>query len=223
MRLAALNLGRSVPPRPGAPGRRPEAPHLGRDDRRDPGWARSRPAVSIQLGRRCRGIIEAARVYDSPGNRQYRLRQMLFSPSACPADGLVCVRFTVAGQQAVVRRAVRSVSCPTSRSARRATTGLVIDFPVRRRGPLARRGSGPGREVRENERQHAGPVLPFLGGPRGLGKLVIIDRLLLGSNLDQYAQHLSLRTARPPGSCSRTSRHSRSAPGGRGARHPVES
>jgi hypothetical protein len=39
------------------------------------------PTVSIQLsGVDTEGIIEAARVYDNPGNRQFKLRQMLFSP-----------------------------------------------------------------------------------------------------------------------------------------------
>jgi hypothetical protein len=74
---------------------------------------------------------------------------------------------------------------------------LVIDFP------FDADGHSPNEDLdrltrfgERNERQQTLVWLPSIFSPRTqaeLGKLVIIDRLLLGTNLDQYAKHLSLQ------------------------------
>ena len=87
--------------------------------------------------------------------------------------------------------------CPTSRSGPRDDWKLVIDFPFDAEGHSPIEDLDRVNKFREKNERHRTLVwLPSFFSPRTqaeLGKLVIIDRLLLGNNLDQHAQHLSLQ------------------------------
>ena len=189
---------------PGASGRRPEAPAPGRAWSARSGSARSRPTRRSRSSFRAwipRAIIEAARAYDNPGNRQYQA-----AADALQVDGharagrdVHLALLLVAGQQAVVRRALhqRPHPCPTSRSRSGDDWKLIIDFPFDSEGHSPIEDLDRMNKFREkNERQRTLVWLPSFFSTRTqaeLGKLVIIDRLLLGNNLDQHAQHLSLQ------------------------------
>jgi hypothetical protein len=74
---------------------------------------------------------------------------------------------------------------------------VIIDFPFDSEGHSPTDDLDRLTKFRDrNERQRTMVWLPSIFSPRTqaeLGKLVIIDRLLLGNNLDQYAKHLSLQ------------------------------
>lgn len=159
------------------------------------------PTVSIQLsGVDTEGIIEAARVYDNPGNRQYRLRQMLFKSLGVPEQDEMYIShaFWWRGSKRscdVLFTNVRSLPDESFRSA--DEWKLVIDFPFDAEGHSPVEDLDRVNTFREKGERHRTIVwLPSFFSPRTqaeLGKLVIIDRLLLGNNLDQHAQHLSLQ------------------------------
>ena len=159
------------------------------------------PTVSIQLsGVDTEGIIEAARVYDNPGNRQYRLRQMLFKSLGVPEQDEMYIShaFWWRGSKRscdVLFTNVRALPDESLRSA--DDWKLIIDFPFDAEGHSPIEDLDRVNKFREKDERHRTLVwLPSFFSPRTqseLGKLVIIDRLLLGNNLDQHAQHLSLQ------------------------------
>ena len=159
------------------------------------------PTVSIQLsGVDTEGIIEAARVYDNPGNRQYRLRQMLFKSLGVPEQDEMYIShaFWWRGSKRscdVLFTNVRALPDESLRSA--DDWKLVVDFPFDAEGHSPIEDLDRVNKFREKGERHRTLVwLPSFFSPRTqaeLGKLVIIDRLLLGNNLDQHAQHLSLQ------------------------------
>ncbi len=159
------------------------------------------PTVSLQLsGVDTEGIIEAARVYDNPGNRQYRLRQMLFKSLGVPEQDEMFISHTFWWRGSkrscdVLFTNVRALPDESLRSG--DDWKLVIDFPFDAEGHSPIEDLDRINKFREKNERHRTLVwLPSFFSPRTqaeLGKLVIIDRLLLGNNLDQYAQHLSLQ------------------------------
>jgi hypothetical protein len=159
------------------------------------------PTVSIQLsGVDTEGIVEAARVYDNPGNRQFKIRQMLFKSLDIPEQDEMFVRheFVWRGSRRscdVLFSNVRSLPDESLRST--DDWKLVIDFPFDTEGHTPTEDVDRLNRFRDKNERHRTLVwLPSFFSPRTqaeLGKLVIIDRLLLGSNLDQHAKHLSLQ------------------------------
>ncbi|MDB5350149.1 MAG: hypothetical protein JWN86_1396 [Planctomycetota bacterium] len=159
------------------------------------------PTVSIQLsGVDTEGIIEAGRVYDNPGNRQYKLRQMLFKSMGVPEQDEMYISHTFWWRGSkrscdVLFTNVRSLPDESLRSS--DDWKLIIDFPFDAEGHSPIEDLDRINKFREkNERHRTLAWLPSFFSPRTqaeLGKLVIIERLLLGNNLDQYAQHLSLQ------------------------------
>ena len=159
------------------------------------------PTVSIQLsGVDTEGIIEAARVYDNPGNRQYKLRQMLFKSMGVPEQDEMFIShdFPWRGSRRscdVLFSNVRALPDESLRSGE--DWKVVIDFPFDTEGHSPIEDLDRLDKFRDkNEPSRTLVWLPSFFSPRTqaeLGKLVIIDRLLLGNNLDQYAQHLSLQ------------------------------
>ena len=159
------------------------------------------PTVSIQLsGVDTEGIIEAARVYDNPGNRQFRLRQMLFKSMGVPEQDEMFIAHTFWWRGSkrscdVLFTNVRALPDESLRSGGDAWK-LVVDFPFDAEGHSPIEDLDRINKFREKNERHRTLVwLPSFFSPRTqaeLGKLVIIDRLLLGNNLDQYAQHLSV-------------------------------
>jgi hypothetical protein len=159
------------------------------------------PTVSIQLsGVDTEGIIESARVYDNPGNRQYKLRQMLFKSMGVPEqdDMYISHAFNWRGSRRscdVLFTNVRSLPDESLRSE--GEWKLIIDFPFDAEGHSPIEDLDRINKFREkNERPRTIAWLPSFFSPRTqgeLGKLVMIDRLLLGTNLDQHAQNLSVQ------------------------------
>ena len=159
------------------------------------------PTVSIQLsGVDTEGILEAARVYDNPGNRQFQIRQMLFKSLGIPEQDemFVAHEFLWRGSRrscSVLFTNVRTLPDESLRSA--DDWKLIIDFPFDAEGHTPTEDLDRLNKFRDkNEKQRTLVWLPSFFSPRTqaeLGKLVIIDRLLLGTSLDQHAKHLSLQ------------------------------
>ena len=159
------------------------------------------PTVSIQLsGVETESIIEAARVYDNPGNRQFKIRGILFKSLGIPEqdDMFISHTFWWRGSKRscdVLFTNVRTLTDEALRSNQEWK--LIIDFP------FDSDGHSPNEDLdrltrfsEKNERQETLVWMPSIFSPRTqgeLGKLVIIHRLLLGTNLDQYAKHLSVQ------------------------------
>ncbi len=159
------------------------------------------PTVSIQLsGVETESIIEAARVYDNPGNRQFKIRGILFNSLGVPEQDEMFITHTFWWRGSkrscdVLFSNVRSLTDEALRANQEWK--LIIDFPFDSDGHSPNEDLDRLTRFREKgERQQTIVWLPSIFSPRTqseLGKLVIIDRLLLGNNLDQYAKHLSLQ------------------------------
>ncbi len=159
------------------------------------------PTVSIQLsGVDTEGILEAARVYDNPGNRQFQIRQMLFKSLGIPEQDEMFIthEFLWRGSRRscdVLFTNVRSLPDESLRSTE--DWKLIIDFPFDTEGHTPTEDFDRLSRFRDKNEKHRTLVwLPSFFSPRTqaeLGKLVIIDRLLLGTSLDQHAKHLSLQ------------------------------
>ena len=159
------------------------------------------PTVSIQLsGVDTEGIIEAARVYDNPGNRQYKLRQMLFKSLGVPEQDEMFIPHTFWWRGSkrscdVLFTNVRTLPDESLRSG--DDWKLIVDFPFDTENHSPIEDLDRINKFRDKNERHRTLVwLPSFFSPRTqaeLGNLVIIDRLLLGNNLDQYGQHLSLQ------------------------------
>ena len=159
------------------------------------------PTVSIQLsGVETESIIEAARVYDNPGNRQFKIRGMLFKSLGIPEQDEMFINhaFWWRGSKRACDVLFTNVRTLTDEALRSSQDWkLIIDFP------FDSDGHSPNEDLdrltrfsEKNQRQQTLVWLPSIFSPRTqteLGKLVIIDRLLLGNNLDQYAKHLSIQ------------------------------
>jgi hypothetical protein len=159
------------------------------------------PTVSIQLsGVETESIIEAARVYDNPGNRQFKIRGILFKSLGVPEQDEMFITHTFwwRGSKRSCDVLFTNVRTLTDEALRaNQEWKLIIDFPFDADGHSPNEDLDRLTRFREkNERQQTLVWLPSIFSPRTqseLGKLVIIDRLLLGNNLDQYAKHLSLQ------------------------------
>lgn len=159
------------------------------------------PTVSIQLsGVETESIIEAARVYDNPGNRQFKIRGILFKSLGVPEQDEMFITHTFwwRGSKRTCDVLFTNVRTLTDEALRaNQEWKLIIDFPFDADGHSPNEDLDRLTRFREkNERQQTLVWLPSIFSPRTqseLGKLVIIDRLLLGNNLDQYAKHLSLQ------------------------------
>ena len=159
------------------------------------------PTVSIQLsGVDTEGIIEAARMYDNPGNRQTKLKQMLFKSMNVPEQDEMFISHTFwwRGSKRSCDVLFTNVRILPDESLRSGDDWkLIIDFPFDSENHSPIEDLDRINRFRDrNERQRTLVWLPSFFSTRTqaeLGKLVIIDLLLRGNNLDQYAQHLSLQ------------------------------
>ena len=141
------------------------------------------------------------RASTTPATASSRFEQMFFTVARHPRArrDVHVAHVRVAWEQAVVRSALHQ----RPQLARRVAAiqrRLEADhrLPVRHRRPLARSRTGPagrssGRRTKPNGRSSGCPSFFSTRTQGELGKLVIIDRLLLGNNLDQHSKHLSLQ------------------------------
>ena len=159
------------------------------------------PTVSLELeGVDTEGIIEAARMYDNPGNRQSKVRSILFS-----SMGIADQDQMFLSHEFVWRGSRRSCDVLFTN-----VRSLQADEPLRSQDdwkviiglPFDPEGHSPVENVdrlnrfRDKNEAHRTLVwLPAFLSARSqqeLRRLVIIDHLLRGSNLEQYAKHLSM-------------------------------
>ncbi len=203
LRLAALNHGTI---RSRIPGREHQVVAQKLD-----GWAgvvgeiridgdRTNPTVSIQLaGVDTEAIIESAKTFDNMGTRQFKIRQMLFKSLGIPEQDEMFMShsFLWRGSRRscdVLFTNVRSLPDESLRS--KEDWKLILDFPFDSEGHSPTEDLDRVEKFGERREKHHTLVwLPSFFSTRTqseLGKLVIIDRLLVGNNLDQHAKHLSL-------------------------------
>ena len=159
------------------------------------------PTVSMELeGVDTESLIEAAKVFDNPGNRQSRLRGVLFQSLGIPDQDEMFIghNFVWRGSRRscdVLFTNVRALPDESFRS--QDEWKLILDFPFDTEGHTPVEDLDRLSKFREkNEAQRTLVWLPSFFSARSqneLGKLVIIDHLLRGNNLDQYAKHLSLQ------------------------------
>jgi hypothetical protein len=157
------------------------------------------PTVSIQLsGVDTEGIIDAAKTFDNMGTRQFKIRQMLFQSLGIPEQDEMFMAHTHWWRGSkrscdVLFTNVRSLPDESLRAGE--DWRLVVDFPFDTEGHSPIEDVDRLNKFRDkNEKQRTLIWLPAFFSPRTqaeLGKLVIIDRLLLGNNLEQHAKHLS--------------------------------
>ena len=161
---------------------------------------RTDPTVSIQLsGVDTEGIIESARTFDNIGTRQFKIRQILFKSLGIPEQDemFMAHNFLWRGSRRscdVLFTNVRTLPDESLRS--KDDWKLILDFP------FDSEGHSPTEDLdrvdkfgEKHEKERTLVWLPSFFSTRtqtDLGKLVIIDKLLLGNNLDQHAKHLSL-------------------------------
>ena len=159
------------------------------------------PTVSLQLsGVDTETIIESARSYDNISTRQFRIRQLLFqSMNIADRDELyLSHEIPWRGTKRVCDLLFTNVRTLPDESLRSSEDWkLVIDFPFDTDGHSPVEDLDRVEKFREKkEPQRTIVWLPSFFSTRTqqeLAKLVIIERLLLGNNLEQHAKHLSLQ------------------------------
>lgn len=159
------------------------------------------PTVSLQLsGVDTESIIESARTFDNIGTRQFKIRQMLFQSLGIPEqdDMFMSHSFLWRGSKRSCDLLFTNVRTLPDESFRSGEDWkIIVDFPFDTEGHSPVEDLDHLQKFKEkNERQRTLGWLPSFFSTRTqaeLAKLVIIDRLLLGNNLEQHAKHLSLQ------------------------------
>jgi hypothetical protein len=203
-RLAALNWGSVKAPVPGREGQavlnklRKWASRVGEIRISDES---ANPVVSVQVvGVDTDGIIEKARHFDNTGNQQRKVRDLVMEALGLtdPDAQSPGYAFTWRGtprQCDLVFANVRDVTDETLRS--RDDWKVAIDWPFDPEGhDRSEDVDRLQRFQQKGEQTHTLVWLPVFfsrGKRQDLGKLVILDHLLRGETLDQYARHLSLQ------------------------------
>lgn len=157
------------------------------------------PTVSIQVsGVDTEAILEAARAYDNPGNRQLKIRKILFQAMKVEDrdETFVTHPFLWRGSRRtcdVLFTNVRTLADESFRSG--DGWRVVVDFPFDPEGRSPVEDLDRLHKFRDkHEKQRTLVWLPSYFSSRTqseLGRLVVIEKLLLGANLDQYGKHLS--------------------------------
>ena len=158
------------------------------------------PVISVQIvGVDTEAILEKARIYDNAGNRIRKVRQLLFASMGVEdRDEMFLVHsFVWRGSRRrcdVVYANVRDLP-EESLKAQGDDWKVIVDWPFDDPGhdPVEDHARLDG-FIARNDSTRSLAWLPAFFSTRTqgeLGKLVILDHLLRGDNLDQHAQHLS--------------------------------
>lgn len=159
----------------------------------------SNPTVSVELeGVDTESIIESARQYDNAGNRQSKIRSMLFRALSIEDSDEMFLQhaFLWRGTKRNCQVLFANVRELTD-EALRSPDGwkLILDFPFDADGHTPVDDLSRITKFRDRqEKQQTLVWLPafFSAKTQGeLAKLVVIDHLLRGNNLDLHSQHLS--------------------------------
>ncbi len=162
------------------------------------------PTITMQVvGVDTESIIEKARAYDSPGNRVRKLKETFLEALGMPMatnqdDFFLPYTFVWRGTRRTCDVRFENVrELPVEAlQAHSDRWQIVIDRPY------DSDGHGPTEDARVQQFQasHGStrtlvwlPVFFSRQAQAELGKLVILDNLLRGENLDQFARHLSLQ------------------------------
>lgn len=146
-------------------------------------------------------ILENARAADTPGARVQKVRSILFELADIPIeDAFVAPVRAVSWrgtqrQVEVLFRNVRGMAPEQFRTSGQAPWKLVIDYPFDEPGWTPRDDRAAVQEAsRLGEEGQAIVWLPAFLSPAAqdeLGKLVLLDHVLSGTQLDAHASHLS--------------------------------
>ena len=160
------------------------------------------PAISLQLvGVDTDQIIQAARAYDRPGERQLKIKRMLLASLGMQEQDSMFFthQFEWRGTKRFCDVLFDNVRRTTDEALRSGGDEwkLIIDFPFDPEGksPI----EDIDRVTRFGEKQESPKTIIWLPAffstktQTELGQLVIIDHLLRGNNLDQHAANLSLQ------------------------------
>lgn len=158
------------------------------------------PTVTLQLsGVDTETIIESAKSYDNVSIRQFKIRQMLFQSLGIPEQDEMFISHIHLwrGTKRFCEVHFTNIHKLPDESLRSADDWkLIIGFPFDTEGHTPDDNLDRLSKFRDkNERQRTLLWLPSFFSTRTQGelaKLVIIDRLLLGNNLEQHGKHLSL-------------------------------
>ncbi len=159
------------------------------------------PTVSLQLsGVDTESIVESAKTFDNIGTRQFKIRQMLFQSLGIPEQDEMFMShaFLWRGSKRSCDLLFTNVRTLPDESLRSTEDWkLIIDFPFDTEGHSPVEDLDRLEKFREkNERNRTLVWLPSFFSTRTQGelaKLVVIDRLLLGNNLEQHSKHLSMQ------------------------------
>ena len=204
-RLAALNHGTIRSPIPGQESQivlnkcRNWAAQVGEIKISDEG---ANPVISLHIvGVDTEGVLANALSFDSYGNRIQKARSLLFEQIGLEAEdsGLLPPRYELLWRGTwrtceILFRNVRELSLDNLQ-AQEGMWRIVIDFPFDREGytPADDRAKIQAFEV-TGESSDCLVWLPSFFTPRAmedLGRLVLLDHVLSGNNLNQYGSHLS--------------------------------
>jgi hypothetical protein len=204
-RLAALNHGTIRSPIPGQESQivlskcRNWAAQVGEIKIADEG---ANPAISLHIvGVDTEGILANAQSFDSYGNRIQKARSLLYDQIGLEAEdrGLLPPRYDLLWRGTwrtceILFRNVRELSLDSLR-AQEGVWRMVIDFPFDREGHTPADDRAKLQEFEATgEASNCLVWLPSFLTPRGmedLGRLVLLDHVLSGHNLNQYGSHLS--------------------------------
>jgi hypothetical protein len=160
------------------------------------------PTVSLHLvGVDTEVILENARAADTPGARVQKVRSILFELAGIPSEAAfvapirpVAWRGTTR-QVEVLFRNVRGMAPEQFRPSGLAPWKLVIDYPFDEAGWSPRDDRAAVQEAqRLGEESQSIVWLPAFLSPAAqdeLGKLVLLEHVLNGNQLDAHASHLS--------------------------------
>lgn len=159
------------------------------------------PTVSLQLsGVDTDSLIESAKTFDNLGTRQFKIRQMLFQSLGMPEqdDLSLAHPFVWRGSRRSCDLLFTNVRTLPDESLRASDDWkLIVDFPFDTDGHSPVEDLDRLDRFREKgEGQRTLVWLPAFFSTRTQGelaRLVVIDRLLLGNNLDQHSKHLSVQ------------------------------
>lgn len=157
------------------------------------------PTVSLQLsGVDTDTIIESAKTFDNFGTRQFKIRQILSqSLGISEQENLFTTHsFVWRGSKRSFDLLFTNVRTLTDQSFRSGEDWkVIVDFPFDSEGHSPVEDLDRIERFKEKNERHKTLVwLPSFFSTRTQGelaKLVIIDRLLLGNNLEQHSKHLS--------------------------------
>jgi hypothetical protein len=202
-RLAALNHGTVRSPIPGQESQivlqkcRNWAAQVGEIKISDEG---ANPVISLQItGVDTEGIVANAQSFDSYGNRVQKLRALLYeSLNLTEESGLIPPQYEILwrGTRRTCELLFRNVrELPLSSLQAENPWRMVIDYPFDQEGYTPADDRAKVQEFRDTGAASNCLVwLPAFFTPRtmeDLGRLVLLDHVLTGNNLQQYGRHLS--------------------------------